>query len=234
MDGSEGKVDSEDESGKEVECMDENAGKDGYGRVKKVAEEEDTSADGIEREEESSRDSSVVNDNTYLVSCSNEKLRYLVHNSSPEGIRFLLAFMKKHYSLPAFFRSQLCRVFFPKTTLLTLKDIYINQQHLTSYYRMLRFYPYPDNAMINNCLACNFTEQGQCTCPVLPEEFYLYCKGTCPTTFHCMKCEGEKHRGSHKCLDFYRCERCNDEYQAFCRQQPYPQYSHERSYLSTL
>lgn len=105
MDGSEGKVDSKDESGKEVECMDENAGKDDYGRVEKMAEEEDTRADGTEREEESSRDISVVNDKAYLASCSNEKLRYLVHNSSPEGIRFLLAFMKKHYSLPAFFRS---------------------------------------------------------------------------------------------------------------------------------
>ena len=151
-----------------------------------------------------------------------DKLRFLVHNSSADGLRFLLTFMKKHHSLVAFSQSQLCRVFFKDATLSILRDIYIHRQHLASYYRLSRFYLYPDNGMIKSCLACDITEQGHCTCPVLPKAFYVYCKQECPIYFKCTKCVGFNAGASHKCFDFYHCKRCTEEYNASARYQPYP------------
>lgn len=198
-------------------------------RTDDLTEEED-STDGNAREEESPRHTSMRNEGACFI-YSREKLRYLVHNSSPDGLRFLLAFMKRHYSLPAFFKTQLCKVFFKNTTLSVLRDIYIYRQHLTSYFRMSQFYPYPSNAMIKNCLACDLTDRGQCRCPVLPEDFYLYCKGACPHSFRCIRCEGDPNRASHKCLDFYHCKRCDFEYKASAKHQPYPETSNQISLL---
>lgn len=106
-----------------------------------------------------------LNPDTY----SKEKLRYLVHNTSPDGVHFLLVFVKRKGvkrkgGLEEFHRSKLCTDILGKMPFSIVKEIY-----LSSFYRLARFYPYPDKEMINSCLACDVMEKGQCSCPVLPK-----------------------------------------------------------------
>ena len=91
-------------------------------------------------------------------SYSEDKLRFLIHNSSPTALSFFLVFIKKHNSLLKFFKSQLCHIFFKNATLPFLRDIYTHRHYQTSYYRLSDFYPYPDSSMIKKCLACDATE----------------------------------------------------------------------------
>lgn len=110
--------DSEDEKLKEDSGVDKNASNTGV-----VSDSEDESAD------ENASDAVVVHDGAkednidFNKSTANDshdvpdyyngdRLRYLVHNSSPDGLRFLLTFMKKHQSLEAYYGSHLCKVFF--------------------------------------------------------------------------------------------------------------------------
>ena len=162
---------------------------------------------------------------------SDDKLRFLVHNSNADGLRFLLTFMNKYHSLPAFFKSELCRVFFKNTTLSTLRDIFTHRQELTSYYRHSRFYPYPDKGMITSCFACCATDRGHCTCPILPMAFYVYCGDSCPDTFKCTRCAGIKFGVF---LYFFHCKICHENYEASTKYQPYPQVSYPKSRFFSL
>lgn len=109
-----------------------------------------------------------------------EHLRYLVHNTTGDGIRFMLTAIEifKH-SLTKFKNSKICRVLSGDVPIVTLKDVYLHRMLLTSYYRMRSYHPYPDKDMIENCLACGATERGSCKCPVLPKSFYVFCRGQC-------------------------------------------------------
>lgn len=153
---------------------------------------------------------------------SKEKLRYLVHNTSPDGVRLLLVFVKRRGGLAEFHRSKFCTDIFGKMPFSTVKEIYLYRKYLTSFYRLARFYPYPDKEMINSCLACDATEKGQCSCPVLPKSFYIFCRQKCSSDFNCKKCIYFDHRPSH-CFDFFHCKRCDEEYKASTKHQPYPQ-----------
>lgn len=104
---------------------------------------------------------------------SKEKLRYLVHNTSPDGVRLLLVFVKRRGVLAEFHGSKFCRDIFGKMPFSTVKEIYLYRKYLTSFYQLARFYPYPDKE-INSCFACDVMEKGQCSCPVLPKSFYIF------------------------------------------------------------
>ena len=92
-----------------------------------------------------------LNPDTY----SKEKLRYLVHNTSPDGVRFLLVYVKGKGGLAEFRRSKLCTDILGKMPFSTVKTIYLYRKYLTGFYQLARFYPYPDKEMINSCLACD-------------------------------------------------------------------------------
>ena len=152
---------------------------------------------------------------------SEKKLRYLVHNTTPDGVRFLLVFLKRKGSLEEFYRTKLCKTVLGNMPYSTIRDIFLYRKHLTSFYRMSRYYPYPDKEMISNCLACDVKQKGQCSCPVLSKSFYIFRRQKCSSDFNCRKCVQFDHRIAH-CFDFFHCQRCDDEYKASTRHQPYP------------
>lgn len=227
--------DSEDETLKEDSSVDKNAGNRGI-----VSDSEDESAD------ENASDAVVVHDgakedNIHFKSTSNDshdvpdyyngdRLRYLVHNSSPDGLRFLLTFMKKQHSLEAYYGSNLCKVFFKNVSLKTIQEIYCYRHHLMNYYRYLRCYPFPETITLRTCLACGANQEKPCICPILPEEFYVYCRHSCPQNLMCTRCVSFEKGVSHKCIDFFHCKRCNEEYTASTKFQPYPQSSAQVSF----
>ena len=102
---------------------------------------------------------------------SGEKLRFLVHNTTPDGVRFFLSFLMRRESIKTFSKSKICRVMFGKMLVSTLKEIYLHRKYLTSFCRLGRNYPYPDKGMIHRCIACGATERGKCVCPILPKYF---------------------------------------------------------------
>lgn len=54
-----------------------------------------------------------------------EHLRFLVHNTTADGIHFMLTAIKNvKYSLTKFQKSKIYRVLFGNVTILTLQDIY--------------------------------------------------------------------------------------------------------------
>ena len=152
---------------------------------------------------------------------SEEKLRYLVHNTTADGVRFLLVFLKRKGSLEEFYRTNVCKTLLGNMPYSTIRDIFLYRKYLISFYRMSRYYPYPDKEMISNCLACDVTQKGQCSCPVLSKSFYVFCRQKCSSDFNCRKCVQFDHRLAH-CFDFFHCQRCDDEYKASTRHQPYP------------
>ena len=159
-----------------------------------------------------------LNPDTY----SEEKLRYLVHNTSPDGVRFLLVYVKRKGGLADFHRSKLCTDILGNMPFSTVKEIYLYRKYLTSFFRLARFYPYPYKEMINSCLACDVMGKGQCSCPVLPKSFYIFCRQKCSSDLNYKKCIYFDHRTSH-CFDFFHCKRCDEDYKASTRHQPYPQ-----------
>ena len=114
------------------------------------------------------------------------RLRYLVHNSSPDGLRY--------------------------------------RQHLMNFYRFSGCYPFPEKVIVRTCLACNANpeEEKPCICPILPEEFYVYCRRSCPETLMCKRCVDFDKGASHKCIDFFHCQRCTEEYKSSTKFQSYP------------
>ena len=90
---------------------------------------------------------------------SDEMLRYLVHNTTPDGVRFFLAALRSGTTVVQFSRSRLCRVVLGERNLPTLQSIYRHRQYLTSYYRLQKYYPYPENDMIHSCVAIMHTTQ---------------------------------------------------------------------------
>lgn len=152
---------------------------------------------------------------------SEEKLRYLVHNTTADGVRFLLVFLKRKGSLEEFYRTELCKTVLGNMPYSTIADIFLCRKYLTSFYRMSRYYPYPDKEMISNCLACDVIQKGQCSCPVLSKAFYVFCRQKCSSDLNCRKCVQFDHRLAH-CFDFFHCQRCDAQYKASSRHQPYP------------
>ena len=61
-----------------------------------------------------------------------KKLRYLVHNTSPDGIRFFLLFMRRKGSLAEFYRSRVFKDVLGKMAFSTIREIYLYRKHLTS------------------------------------------------------------------------------------------------------
>ena len=155
--------------------------------------------------------------------CSDEKLRFLVHNTTPDGVRFLLSSLQiSGSSIKKFRQSQLCRAVLGELPVSTLQDIYCHRKYLTSFYRLGRYYPYPDKKMICSCLACGAVERGRCSCPVLPESFYVFCRQRCSSEWNCKKCINFDRGPSHACFDFFHCTVCHERYVASTKYQPYP------------
>ena len=149
-----------------------------------------------------------------------DELRYLVHNTTPDGLRFFLVAMRNGKSLKEFHQSRLCKVMLGELPISTLEDIYLYRKYLTSFYRLARYYPYPEKSMIHHCLACNAREQGSCECPTLPKAFYIFCRQQCSSDWNCQKCINFDRVRSHFCFDFFECRRCDEEYKS--RYKPYP------------
>ena len=99
-------VDSEDETLKKDNSVDKNAGNRGI-----ISDSEDDSADGAKEDNIDLNDSTANYSYDVPDYYNGDRLRYLVHNSSPDGLPFLLTFMKKHHSLEAFYRSHLYKFF---------------------------------------------------------------------------------------------------------------------------
>ena len=151
---------------------------------------------------------------------SDEMLRYLVHNTTPDGVRFFLAALRSGTTLVQCSRSKLCRVVLGERDLPTLQSIYRHRQYLTSYYRLQKYYPYPENDMIHSCVACDATERGKYSCPILPKTFYVFCRQKCSDDWHCAKCVNLDCGPSHACFDFFHCAICHDRYVTSTKHQP--------------
>ena len=149
---------------------------------------------------------------------TDEMLRYLVHNTTPDGVRFFLAALRSGTTVVQFSRSRLCRDALGERDLPMLQCIY--RQYLTSYYRLQKYYPYPENDMIHSCAACDATERGKCSCPILPKSFYVFCRQKCSGDWHCAKCVNFDRGPSHACFDFFHCEICHDRYVTSTKLQP--------------
>ena len=219
--------DSEDETLKEDNSLDKNAGNRGI-----ISDSEDDSTDDAVMVHDGAKEDNILldlNDSTANYSddvtdhYNGDRLRYLVHNSSPDGLRFLLTFMKKHHSLEAFYRSHLCKVFLKNVSLKTIQEIYCYRQHLLNYYRYSRCYPFPEAITLRTCLACGANQEKPCICPILAKEFYVYCRHSCPPNLMCTRCVSFEKGVSHKCIDFFHCKRYDEEYTASTKFQPYPQ-----------
>lgn len=151
---------------------------------------------------------------------TDEMLRYLVHNTTPDGVRFFLAALRSGTTVVQFSRSRLCRDVLGERDLPMLQCIYRHRQYLTSYYRLQKYYPYPENDMIHSCAACDATERGKCSCPILPKSFYVFCRQKCSGDWHCAKCVNFDRGPSHACFDFFHCEICHDRYVTSTKLQP--------------
>lgn len=149
---------------------------------------------------------------------TDEMLCYLVHNTTPDGVRFFLAALRSGTTVVQFSWSRLCRDALGERDLPMLQCIY--RQYLTSYYRLQKYYPYPENDMIHSCAACDATERGKCSCPILPKSFYVFCRQKCSGDWHCAKCVNFDRGPSHACFDFFHCEICHDRYVTSTKLQP--------------
>ena len=155
---------------------------------------------------------------------SEDKLRFLIHSMTADGLRFFLAFVAREKRSPScteltqifkkFCNSKLCKALFQdNVTFAMLVDIYKSRKVLYSFYRHSQFYPLPENNMIANCLACKMNDNGQCSCPILPISFYLHCRQRRDlSVYPCSKCQKVDGILTHMCLDFYHCKKCNEEY----------------------
>ena len=159
-----------------------------------------------------------------------EILRYLVHNTTPDGVHFFLTALRSGTTIGQFSQSRLCRVVLGVIPLSTLKCIYRHRKYLTSYYRLIRYHPYPEKEMIHSCIACATTERGKCSCPVLPKSFYVFCRQKCSSDWNCAKCVNFDRGPSHACFDFFHCEICHERYVASTKHQPYPPLNWGRHY----
>ncbi|KAJ7371709.1 hypothetical protein OS493_023741 [Desmophyllum pertusum] len=205
------------------------------GEVSDVVPETESSDEALSEEESSDQQSKSVDEDA-VESCRPSQhaeelnsdeycehtLRYLVHNTSSHGVRFLLVFMERKGSLAEFHSSKLCKDVFGKMPFSTIREIYLYRKHLTSFYRLAWHYPYPVKGMIGSCLACDVMENGQCSCPVLQKSFYVFCRQKCSSYFNCKKCVSFDHRPSHGCFDFFHCQICDERYKASTKYQPYP------------
>ena len=153
---------------------------------------------------------------------SDEILRYLVHNTTPDGVRFFLTALRSGKTITQFSRSRLCRVILGEMRLSTLQCIYRHRKYLTSYYRLERYHPYPEKGMIHSCVACAATERGKCSCPVLPKSFYVFCRQKCSSDWNCAKRVNFDRGPSHACFDFFHCTICHERYVASTKHHPYP------------
>lgn len=153
---------------------------------------------------------------------SDENLRFLVHNTTPDGVRFFLSSLVRGGSIKTFSQSNICRVMLGEMDVSTLEEIYLHRKYLTSFYRLGRNYPYPDKAMIHRCIACGATERGKCVCPILPKSFYVFCRQECFSDWNCKKCINFDRGPSHACFDFFHCTRCHEQYVSSTKHQPYP------------
>ena len=153
---------------------------------------------------------------------SEEILRYLIHNTTPDGVRFFLTALRSGTTITQFSRSRLCRVVLGEMHISTLQCIYHHRKYLTSYYRLKRYHPYPEKGMIHSCVACTATQRGQCSCPVLPKSFYVFCRQKCSSDWNCAKCVNFDRGPSHACFDFFHCTICHERYVASTKHHPYP------------
>ena len=151
---------------------------------------------------------------------SDEMLRYLVHNTTLDGVRFFLAALRSGTTVVQFSRSRLCRDVLGERDLPTLQCIYRHRQYLTSHYRLQKYYPYPESDMIHSCAACDATERGKCSCPILPKSFYVFCRQKCSGDWHCAKCGNFDRGPSHAYFDFFHCAICDDRYVTSTKHQP--------------
>ena len=172
-------------------------------------------------EEESAREEDYIEEDKLNV-YSDDQLRNLVHNTTPDGVRFFFTSLKRGTTITQFSHLTSCKVTLGTLPVSMLKDIYAFRKHLLSLYRMAQYYPYPDKNMIDSCLACGASEKGQCSCPVLPKSFYVFARQKCPSHWNCKKCINFDCRGSHACFDFFHCSRCHEEYVASTKYMPYP------------
>lgn len=173
-------------------------------------------ANDIQEKDDIKLDSNIENGN------SDEILRYLVHNTTPDGVRFFLTAVRSGKTIAQFGRSWLCRVVLGEMQLSTLQCIYRYRKYLTSYYRLERYHPYPEKGMIHSCVACAATERGKCSCPILPKSFYVFCRQKCLIDWNCTKCINFDRGPSHACFDFFHCAICHERYVASTRHSPYP------------
>ena len=102
---------------------------DGGGRGEEI---DKAYANDIQKEVDIKLDSNIENGN------SDEILRYLVHNTTPDGVRFFLTAERSGKTIAQFSRSWLCRVVLGEMHLSTLQSIYRYRKYLTSYYRLER------------------------------------------------------------------------------------------------
>ena len=105
---------------------------------------------------------------------SDKMLPYLVHNTTPDGVCFFLAALRSRTTVVQFSLPRLCRDVLGERDLPTLQCIYHHCQYLTSYYQLQKYYPYPENDMIHSCAACDATERGKCSHPILPKSFTYF------------------------------------------------------------
>ncbi|XP_067030558.1 uncharacterized protein [Acropora muricata] len=186
-------------------------------QVRKAYQSEGTKR--LEKEGNKNRthlDSNIENGN------SDEILRYLVHNTTPDGVRFFLTAVGSGKTIAQFDRSWLCRVVLGEMQLSTFQCIYRYRKYLTSYYRLERYHPYPEKGMIHSCVACAATERGKCSCPILPKSFYVFCRQKCLIDWNCTKCINFDRGPSHACFDFFHCAICHELYVASTTHSPYP------------
>lgn len=187
----------------------------------------DREVNGIQQdeEEEGDREEDDIEEDDAVglqAELSDDHLRYLVHNTTPDGVRFFLTSLRKGTTIEQYSHISLCKVTLGKLSISMLKDIYVYHKHLLSFYRMARYYPYPDKDMIHSYLACGASEKGKCSCPVLPKSFYVFARQKCLSDWNCKKCVNFDRTRSHACLDFFHCSRCHEEYGASTKYKPYP------------
>ena len=184
-------------------------------------------ADGGERDEESDEayandlqeEDDIKLDSNIENGYSDEILRYLVHNTTPDGVRFFLTAVRSGKTIAQFSRSWLCRVVLGEMHLSTLQGIYRYRKYFIVW---KRYHPYPEKGMIHSCVACAATERGKCSCPILPKSFYVFCRQKCLIDWKCTKCINFDRGPSHACFDFFHCAICHERYVASTRHSPYP------------
>ena len=105
-------------------------------------EESDGKSYHEQKEVDFEDDNNIITQELHVNGFSDEKLRFLVQNTTPDGGRFFLSSLIRGGGFKAFTQSEVCGVLLGKIPVSNLKEVYLHCKYLTSFYCMGRNYPY--------------------------------------------------------------------------------------------